>query len=659
MRGSSILGLTDKVGANPWRLDMTAIAETIRLSAHEKFIIDGIKRQAGSVEKAVLELVMNAIEAQLHSRKNPVVNIDFSVEDDQAKLVVRDLGRGFKTRNEIEQWFAKFGTPHNECPQCQKTMTLKGDSFICQCGYQTEGRTWAEFRMGRGQAFSFGRNVWRTGQFRMEYDLETHPDERTYAHIDGTENHVLDFQLQSNLPNQIGCEVEVYFYDNPVGKGKAYPTLDAFKSKIKHHIEFMEGEITFNGEQINTPASELSWDVETEDAFFMFGKGHKFSLYNIGAFVNDHSASDFGVTGVAVSKVKLVVNFARNDVMQSCKVWKRIREIVRRNKAKKIRRSSRWLTEDERISTLLELRDGYVDYDDVKGLGLLELTDGKKISLDKVRRIRSHWTFADRGDRIADRLMYLGEAVCLSDETLERLDYTGEPKLFFDWLLKEYFGDDLLQEQWLRLSTFYKPFGGESGLSSGIKNEHRLVSIDRLSKGERRFLKVMEAFDCWKRRTLCIGVSGTANGWTDGSTYIAFNREYLQRWNPNYHTGAAAMVTLAFHEMAHDSDDTGTHLHSVEFYQSYHDITRGGALHIIGRLPSKMGQVKWQDQAAEQAEKEAKKKDQRDVKLGIKQVVTGQVKAAKAIAADGITHTPTKPKAVVVKRKKKHHRRAF
>jgi hypothetical protein len=622
------------------------VSETLRLSAHEKFIIDGIKRQAGTVEKAVLELVMNAIEAQLHQSAKPKVEINFSVEEDQAKLVVRDSGRGFKSRVEVEEWFAKFGTPHDECPECKKTMKLKagGMLFVCGCGYSTEGRTWAEFRMGRGQAMSFGRVVYRTGKFRMEYDLETDPDKRSYAKpippqsewevnaegepIDPQVNHVLDFALQSNLPNHKGCEVTVYFYDNPIPS--AYRSLDAFKSKIKHHVEFIEGEITFNGEQINTPASECKWDIETGDAYFMFGKGSNLSLYNIGAFVNDFSAADMGVTGVVVSKDKMMVNFARNDVQQRCPVWQRIRIIITENKIKKVRRASRRLNENERISTLQDIRDGDVQYSEVKNIGLFELTDGKVMSLEAVRKIRSHWTFADPGDRIADRLMQTDTAICFSRETVEALDYSGDEQNFFGWLLKEYAYD--IPNGWDKITPFYRTFDDVSG---GYSNTHSIIPTNKLSKAERRFLTVMERFNKWNGRTLCIGVSDTAHAWTDGRTFIAFNRAYLRRHNPQYHYGAAKLVTLAVHELAHDEDDTGSHLHKVEFYQKYHDLTRGSILHIIGELPGKMRGQKWQDHAAEVAERDAKKKAQRDRALGIKRTV----------AADGITAKPKAPKA--------------
>jgi len=642
------------------------VSETMSLTAHPKFILDGIRKQAGSMEKAVLELVMNAIEAQLHNDISPVVNIFFGVDENtgQAKLTVRDLGRGFKSRNEIEQWFAKFGTPHDECPECQETMTLDGDTFVCSCGYKTEGRTWAEFRMGRGQAFSFGRNVWRTGTFCMEYDLETDPAKRSYSKGDGTD-HILDFSLQSNLPQHDGCEVVVYLYRNPIGYG--YRSIDDFKSKIKHHIEFMEGTITFNGEQINTPASSLNWDIETDDAFFMFGKGSSLSLYNIGAFVKSYSAAHMGVTGVVVSKDKVMVNFARNDVMQSCDVWQRIQIIIRENRIKKVRRASRILNKDERISTLLDLRDGDCKYDEVKGIALFELTDGKRISLNQIHKIRSLWSFSITGDRSADHLMQVGEAICFDDEMLDALDYTGDRQQFFLWLLKVHFEgqrDQRLhyhkdqksknEQSWIGMTKFFRDI---DSLSSGFSKIHKLLPQDKLSKSERRFLRVMEAFGCWRGRTLCLGVSDTANGWTDGSTYIAFNRKFLKRYTPTSMDGASGIITLAFHELAHDEDDTGTHYHGTEFYKNYHDLTMGGGLWMIGSLRSKMDRQKWMDHDEEVAEKQAKKKYQRDAKLGINQVKKGVTAKPEAKLADGLVHKPEKVGTPKVKKRKMRRRR--
>ncbi|MFQ5788014.1 MAG: hypothetical protein ACE5H1_08530, partial [Thermodesulfobacteriota bacterium] len=254
-------------------------------------------------------------------------------------------------------------------------------------------------------------------------------------------------------------------------------------------------------------------------------------------------------------------------------------------------------------------------YDEVKNIGLFELTDGKVLSLEAVRKIRSPWTFAKPGSRVADQLMQIDAAICFSEDTTDRMDYSGELGSFFDWLLKRQGLKEL--EKWSKIRKFYSSF---EILADGYSNAHRIIPTSKLSKAERRFLTVMERYDCWNGRTFCIGVSDTANGWTDGKTYIAFNRDYLKWNNPQYSSGAASLVTLAFHEMAHDEEDTGSHNHKVEFYQRYHDLTRNQALWLIADLPAKMRAQKWQDKASEEAERQAKKKEQRDRRLGIKRI---------------------------------------
>ena len=107
-------------------------------------------------------------------------------------------------------------------------------------------------------------------------------------------------------------------------------------------------------------------------------------------------------------------------------------------------------------------------------------------------------------------------------------------------------------------------------------------------------------------------------------------------------------MTLGFHELAHDTDDTGSHIHGVEFYEAYHDMTRGMALHWISNLSYKMRAQKNQDQADVEAEKEAKKEARREKKLGV------------ARAVKRLTHIPTKvvePKRVAKKKRSRRRMR--
>lgn len=75
------------------------------------------------------------------------------------------------------------------------------------------------------------------------------------------------------------------------------------------------------------------------------------------------------------------------------------------------------------------------------------------------------------------------------------------------------------------------------------------------------------------RRRLVVGMSDTADGWTDGETYVAIDRRFLRRLTIDTR-GITALGVLLIHEYCHDDADTGTHTHSLEFYEQFHDKCR-------------------------------------------------------------------------------------
>ncbi|CCP05931.1 hypothetical protein BN440_0880 [Erwinia amylovora MR1] len=78
-----------------------------------------IYSQAGSIGKAVIELMMNSDDAGAS-----MVSIDITPEG----FAYRDDGRGFASYEDVKRYFGRFGTPHQE-----------GDA------------TYGRFRLGRGQ----------------------------------------------------------------------------------------------------------------------------------------------------------------------------------------------------------------------------------------------------------------------------------------------------------------------------------------------------------------------------------------------------------------------------------------------------------------------------------------------------------------------------
>lgn len=592
--------------------------ETSRLVADENLLIHTIKRQAGTLQKAILEGTMNAIES---SATRVDITLDtHGVDEGQAgaKLVIADDGCGITTDQELVNHFEKFGTPHDA----------------------SENKIWAEFRMGRAQLFCFGKNTWRTATFKMVVDIETPP--------------ALEYDIQRGLPKVKGTRIVIDLYKNPVGR-----SIEPLKAAVKEQIEFMEIPVFFNGDQVNTPASKCNWTYEDDDAYYLFGKGANLTVYNLGAYVMSIPASHAGVCGVVVSKKKLTLSVARTDVIRAgndaCPVYGRIEAVVKENRIKKIRKAATRLNRDERVSTLQDLLNGDQSYNDVKNLGLFETCNDRVLSLAAIRKIRSPWCFAERGDRAADRLIIGEQAICLSLDTLEWLNYSGDERSFFDWLLAESYRADgwakTLEKKWKHLKQLHTDF---DVLRSGFRDVSNFIPESKWSKPERRVIKVLQGYGHWGGRTICIGTSDTNAAWTDGNSYICLGREYLRDLSLSSDDGAARLIHTMFHELAHDEDTAGTHHHGMEFYRTFHELTYGNdrylcPLSIIADFAARMKNERIDEQYDAALKKETKVKESRDKALGLNAVAGTHKVAARVMPTQPKLHgARVKPMASVV-----------
>jgi hypothetical protein len=510
--------------------------ERRHLNMHKKLLLDVIKRQAGTLHKAILEGIMNGIEAG-------ATRVDISyLASPKPTLRITDNGKGIATVEAIEQFFETFGTPHDE----------------------SEGKIWAQFRMGRGQLFSFGSNVWRTGTFRMLVDIEANG---------------LSYDLTQNLAPVNGCDIEIALYKDPIAD-KQYPSLEALERAIREQIEFMATPIYFNGKRLNRDPKGLKWTHQDDDAYYLFGVGNGLTIYNIGAYVLTKQTYQVGVTGVVVSKKQLKVNFARNDIQSDCEVYRRIRKVIDANRRDKARNTRNVLTQAERVAMLTDLIDGGVKYEDIKGLSLLKTTSGRNIKIGDICKNGLPWAFAPANDMKADKVMQHKRGICLDRELLGCLDYNGEPKEFFNWLLRRAWESDWERDRemkkWAVVPNLYRTF---DQLSASIRDGFRILAPSELTAKEKVLLRLLNdrKFCSWKNRVVNIGLSEVAAAWTDGQSYIAIDRHWLDGIYYNSTTGAAKLINVMVHEMAHDTDSSNTHVHGEEFYREFHDICLGDA----------------------------------------------------------------------------------
>lgn len=510
--------------SDPTMIDAPA-QERRLFKMHPRLLLDVIQRQAGSLGKAVLEAVMNAVDAKAS-------RVDISVTT--AGVVITDDGKGFRNAEEIEKFFETFGQPHEEA----------------------EEKVYAAFRMGRGQLFAYGRNQWRTGPYAMDVDVK----------LMGAA-----YDLQEGLPHAPGCKIGIDLYDNL----RMLPSqLDRCLADVEKYVKYVTIPVVLNGRQVSRDPTSERWDVETEDYFIRFRTTGPVDVYNLGVWVRDYDSSRFATGGTVVAKQKLVVNFARNDVMDECPIWRRLqRDLDQRARDRVARRSER-MTEEQREYVIAQVRAG-THVDNLRSLRIFGDVRRVHWSIDMLdRHVRKHHitqlAAAQLYDGRGDKLMQLNSAVVLSSVTLERFRVGSVLELVTLLQARGLWDGGLASVTPVALEIAAAELSAVNHIvpEAQWKPWERLV-IEFLSRGA-----IMSTLcpDHRASRVLKIGESDIYAGWTDGSTYIALERQQLRglttlaQW---YRLGH-----ILIHEYCHDDSTENTHVHGAEFFENHHNFTR-------------------------------------------------------------------------------------
>lgn len=509
------------------------ISQTRQFKMHAAMIYSVIHAQAGSLSKAVAELVCNSVDAN-------AARVDITLDSESYEI--RDDGRGFTSGKVIDDYFDTFGHPH-----------AAGDAVH------------GKFRIGRGQAFSYSRSHWFSGRFEMLVDVK---------------NRGMDYTLREHAETVFdGCRIVGELYD-PLTPSEYH----ACERELRQLVAYVQIPVFVNGKQINAIPSTCKWDVETEDAFIRLKATSTLKVYNLGVFVREYSSHQFGCGGEVVSKVALEVNTARNDVLVSrCPVWKRIRKyLVTRSTARNIRAAR--LDDTSRQNLIMQFCNGDLPYDEIKTAKIVTLSDRQRISLERLSRTRLPLTVeTEDGSRAADILMSRKIALVLSSRTLDEFSVDGD-RGFLDLiasLIERHSSGTWLADTFRHIST--AAFGS---LSSSLDNDQLVLKDTDLEKRDRILLTAVRAGNTelvkrlnWFRedeqagalatRSLFAGKSDTAAAWTDGAVTISMNLDELRQGNSGLQGFNALTITL-LHEYLHDNSDAGSHLHDAEFYERFH-----------------------------------------------------------------------------------------
>lgn len=277
-------------------------SENHEFKIHPAIIFSLITAQASGVEKAILELVMNSVDAG-------ATRIDVTL--DQNGFVVADNGRGFADMQAIESCFGVFGLPH-----------AAGDAF------------YGRFRLGRAQCFGYAKTEWHTKNYKMFVDLNLSHDSSEY----GYKTTEVDEYYQ-------GCKVTGQFYKY-MGNCDPNITLDMNLSESPYNVQnavlalalsvkYLPVTVYINNIRVNLLRDNLvPYKVKNNVSYYLtphLNESHptekSVQVYNKGVYA--YSIYSYLLSGDIVSDDAISLNMARNEAQKKCPVAKGIHRNLR------------------------------------------------------------------------------------------------------------------------------------------------------------------------------------------------------------------------------------------------------------------------------------------------------------------------------------------
>lgn len=351
--------------------------EVRTLQLHPQAIFTYIRGQAGSLGKAIAEMVMNSFDAFASEVHIECSSNAFSVTDD---------GMGIRDKAEISAWFETLGFPHDE----------------------GNHRTWGKYGLGRAQAWAFASTVWYSNQFIMDVDVK---------------NRGLDYRLSIAPSARKGTRIEAKLYH-----AISLQEQNALKLELRELLRYVGKPVYMNGQLISEDPALAKWDIETPEAWISLtpSKPNQLTVYNAGVLVASYMKYRFGVVGVVVTKpdATLLVNVARNDILVSeCKVWPKVLKAFPAKSAPKPKPEVTSRFEVERLKHALHAGSLTLKavFDDAPDL--LKTIRGRRLKLDDVCGWRvTSVLFASPKNLQAKAAARSKDVLALDDSVLTRLD---------------------------------------------------------------------------------------------------------------------------------------------------------------------------------------------------------------------------------------------
>ena len=289
--------------------------------------------------------------------------------------------------------------------------------------------------------------------------------------------------------------------------------------------------VLVNAKPVSTSPTAKTFLESTDDTWIRLSdSAYVLDIYNRGAFVEAIPKHKYGVAGVVVSRAPLDINFARNQILSTCPVGKRIRAHLDTTATKAIKRNPK-LDDSARANAIMRLVNGDLSPAEAATLKLYVDTSGRAWSAAQIaQRDFRAYTVAPRSDHRGDRLQQARLAFAFDATWLEIFECPPE-RLFAPFTQ-------------LALPDF-RPF---AELADHLSTEFAQLPPEDWTPTQRLWAYAIDilqrklthtyAWRCQtgarapKIRSIRMGVANPAEAWTDGSHWICFGPAFLARNKP-------------------------------------------------------------------------------------------------------------------------------
>ena len=523
-------------------------SELVEFTLHPAIIKTIINEQAGSVSKAVAELVMNSIDAgatAIHLTKHN--DHDFTLSDD---------GKGFNGKEEIESFFRTFGTPHEE-----------------------NDANFGKFRVGRGQIMAFAATSWRSGHHEMKVDLQRNAD-------------FLGFELLHHDTFVPGCSITVQLYRDSDTNFIIFDATEFYVNSFVNLIKYVSVPVYVDGKQINTLPDNVQWDDQDDMAYYRYDrKSSELLIYNQGVYVCTMQAKEFGTGGVVCSKGPLSLNMARNSIIQHAgHLWPGIKQHLRNRFRIELSRFSK-LTEAEIINFLNavnveNLRVDYINkkhFERYRKMRFISDIFGNLRSADEFLMSSNFTIYDGVHQNIAESVQKNGMASVLTHEFLRHAGI--DPK--------DVSVDDLVRNLLVSLRKVFRiqrpaKITSFTTFVRDLDGTVTYLDENELNPKEKAVLAALNDINSYAAqitgetapRSLRVGVSDTMEAWTDGFAFLTINRATLNKARTEMY-GPTFFINLLIHEYCHSISTKAEHSHDFDFFNHFHNVIMGKNYHDV------------------------------------------------------------------------------